>query len=164
MAISNTLNLVTSLPKLIGRKAVQPLRLTLRQPLAHPNTQRDMAKMVNDALSHKIRAGFTHRFITLMFVVVGDRVFCRRYSYSEPSWHSAFQSDPKGQIKLDKTIVNIKARIPHDFDEVISAVDDAYAAKLKQLGASFMLDGAIEPRAQESTIELLLAESSAIVN
>ncbi|MCG8486581.1 MAG: DUF2255 family protein [Chromatiales bacterium] len=161
MAISNTLDLVTSLPKLIGRQALQPLRLALRQPLAHPSTQRDMAKMVDDAISSKIRAGFTHRFITLMFVTVGDRVFCRRYSYGEPSWYSAFQSDSKGQIKLDKTIVNIEARIPHDLDDVISAVDDAYAAKLKQYGASFMLDGAVETRAQESTIELLLADSSA---
>ncbi|MEW8624255.1 MAG: hypothetical protein AB2551_00710 [Candidatus Thiodiazotropha sp.] len=80
-----------------------------------------MTKMVDDAISSKIRAGFTHRFIT----------------------------------------VNIEARIPHDLDDIISAVDDAYAAKLKQYGASFMLDGAVETRAQESTIELLLADSSA---
>ena len=160
MLISNMLDLVINLPKLIGQQTIQPLRLALRRPLAHPSTQRDMAEMVNGALSHKIRAGFNHRFITLLFVTVGDRVFCRRYNYNEPSWYSAFQSDSKGQIKLDKTIVNIEARIPNDLDAIIVAVDEAYAAKLKQLGASFMLAGAVEPRVQESTVELLLADSS----
>ncbi len=47
---------------------------------------------------------------------VGERVFCRRHTYGEPSWHSVFQTDPAGQIKLDKTIVNIEARVPRDLD------------------------------------------------
>lgn len=118
-----------------------------------------MADQVNTALRHEIRAGYTHRFINLMFVTVGERVFCRRYTYSEPSWHSAFRADPAGQIKLDKTVVNIEARIPEDFDEIVPAIDQAYAESLKKLGASFMLAGAVEPRAQESTLELKLVGS-----
>ena len=96
-----------------------------------------------------------------MFVTVGERVFCRRYTYGEPSWHSVFRTDPAGQVKLDKTVVNIEARVPHDLDEVVPHVDQAYADALKRLGASFMLAGATERRAQESTMEVRFAEPSA---
>lgn len=119
-----------------------------------------MADLVNRSLRHKIRAGYTHRFITLLFVTVNDRVFCRRYSYGEPSWHSAFRADPRGQVQLDKTLVYIKAAVPPDLDNINPAIDRAYAAKLKQLGARFLLEGAIEPRARQSTMELTLGSSS----
>lgn len=161
MTSSNILNLMIDLPKLLVKQAIQPLRLILRKPLPYPETQIEMANLVNGSLKHKIRAGYTHRFITILFVTVGDRVFCRRYSYGEPSWHSAFQADSVGQITLDKTIVNIEGQIPNDLDEIIPAVDQAYAAKLKQLGARFMLAGVIEPRAQQSTMELMLADRRA---
>ena len=96
-----------------------------------------------------------------MFVTVNDRVFCRRYTYGEPSWHSVFQTDPAGQVKLDKTVVNIEARVPQDLDEIGPDVDRAYADALKKLGASYMLAGATEPRARESTMEVRLGEPSA---
>lgn len=67
-----------------------------------------------------------------------------------------FLSDPAGQIKLDKTIVNINAQPPEDMEDIIPEIDKAYADKLKDLGARFLLKGAVEPRAQESTMELLL--------
>ena len=133
----------------------------MRSPMPHPKTQRELADLVDNSLKHEIRAGFTHRFITLMFVTVSDRVFCRRYTYGEPSWHSAFRTDPAGQIKLDKTVVNIEARVPQDLDEIGPDVDRAYADALKKLGASYMLAGATEPRARESTMEVRLAEPSA---
>lgn len=56
--------------------------------------------------------------------------------------------------------MNIDARVPHDLNEIVSSVDQAYADKLRQLGASFMLAGAIEPRALVSTTEITLAEES----
>lgn len=129
--------------------------------MPHPNTQRELADLVDNSLKHEIRAGYTHRFITLMFVTVGERVFCRRYTYGEPSWHSVFQTDPAGQVKLDKTIVNIEARVPRDLDEIVPDVDQAYADALKKLGASYMLAGATEPRARLSTMEIRLAEPAA---
>lgn len=156
--MTNILNSVIGIPKLIAMQAVRPLRVGMRRPLAHPTSQAQLAEMVDNALIHEIRAGYTHRFITLMFVTVGDRIFCRRYTYQEPSWHSAFRANPAGQIKLDKTVVNIDARVPRDLNEIVSSVDQAYADKLRQLGASFMLAGAIEPRAQASTIEITLAD------
>ena len=121
-----------------------------------PQTQQELAELVNYALGHKIRQGYSHRFITLLFVTVGERVFCRRYSYNEPSWYSAFADEPEGQLQLDKTIVNIKGAVPDDLDEINSEVNKAYEAKLKKLGASYMLDGATEPRALASTFELVL--------
>ena len=126
--------------------------------MPHPKTQRELAALVDNSLKHEIRAGYTHRFITLMFVTVGERVFCRRYAYGEPSWHSVFQSDPPGQVKLDKTVVNIEARVPQDLDDIVPDLDQAYADALRNLGASYMLAGATEPRARESTMEVRLAE------
>lgn len=155
------LTIIAEVPRLIAMRVAQPLRSALREPQEYPETQRQLRVLVERALSHEVRAGYTHRFITLMFVTVGDRVFCRRYTYSEPSWHSAFRADPAGQVKLDKTVVNIDAHVPDDLDDVLPAVDQAYADKLKRLGASFMLAGAVEPRAQASTIEITLSSSPA---
>ena len=152
------LNIVAEAPRLIATRVAQPLRLALRRPQEYPKTQRRLRMLFEHALSHEIRAGYTHRFITLLFVTVGDRVFCRRYTYGEPSWHSAFRADPAGQIRLDKTVVNIDAHVPGDLDDILPDVDKAYADKLKQLGASFMLSGAVGPRAQASTMEITLSE------
>ena len=154
--MSKALNLIIDLPRLALRQATQPLRLAMRQPLDHPASQAELASLVESSLRHEIRAGYTHRFITLMFVTVGDRVFCRRYSYGEPSWHGVFLKAPEGQVKLDKTVVNITAGVPGDMDDIIPGVDRAYAARLKHLGARFLLAGATEPRAQASTLELRL--------
>lgn len=132
------------------------IRLAFRKPVMIPSTQQQFANLVNHSIQHEIRAGTTHRFITLLFVTVNERVFCRRYTYREPSWYSAFAQDPAGQVKLDKTIVDIIGRVPADLDDINPQVNQAYEAKLKQLGASYMLAGAVEPRAQASTFELVL--------
>lgn len=145
------------LPRMLLGQSLRPIRLALRSPTPHPKTQGELADLVRSSLTHEIRAGFSHRFITILFVTVGQRVFCRRYTYGDPSWRSVFLANPAGQITLDKTVVNIEARVPQDLDDIIPAIDQAYAATLKQLGASFMLAGAIESRAQESTMELTLA-------
>ncbi|WP_028112409.1 DUF2255 family protein [Ferrimonas kyonanensis] len=157
MAHTNFLKLTFGFPRLILLQAIKPLRLALRKSQEPPKSQQEMAQMIEKALSHEIRAGYTHRFIPLLFVTVNERVFCRRYSYSEPSWHSSFGRDPTGQIRLDKTTVDIRARLPQDLEEVLPVIDLAYTEKLKQLGASFLLAGATEPRAQNSTLELTLA-------
>ena len=156
MKLLDIFHLAVDIPKLIITQTIQPLRLAMRKTAAHPKTAQEMADLVNKSLKHEIRAGYTHRFIRLMFVTVGDRVFARRYTYGEPSWHSAFRADPPGQIKLDKTIVNINGRVPDDLDEIIPEVDQAYANSLKKMGARFLLSGATETRAQQSTIELVL--------
>jgi hypothetical protein len=159
MKVSNIFNMAIDLPKLAFLQVIQPLRLAMRKVTEHPETAQEMAYLVNTSLKHEIRAGFTHRFIPLMFVTVGDRVFARRYSYNEPSWHSAFRAAPLGQIMLDKTIVNIDASVPEDLEKIVSDVDQAYADRLKKFGARFLLNGATEPRAQQSTIELTLSNA-----
>lgn len=121
-----------------------------------PATQQQLADLVNHSVQHKIRAGYTHRFIDLLFVTVDECVFCRRYSYTEPSWYSAFLKDPEGQVKLDKTIVDITGCIPPDLDDINPQINKAYEAKLKQLGSSFLLPGATEPRALASTFEVMI--------
>ena len=159
--MSSLLDTALGIPRLLVGQALRPIRMAMRGPMPHPKTQRELAGLVDNSLKHGIRAGYTHRFITLMFVTVGERVFCRRYSYGEPSWHSVFQTDPAGQVKLDKTIVNVQARVPQDLDEIVPDVDQAYAEALKKLGADYMLAGATEPRARESTMEVRLAEPPA---
>lgn len=132
------------------------MRLMLRRPATPPQSQAQLANMVNYAVGHAIRQGYTHRFITLLFVTVGERVFCRRYSYNEPSWHSAFVNDAEGQLRLDKTVVNIKGFVPADLEDINPAVNKAYEQKLAKLGAGSMLAGATEPRALAGTLELVL--------
>ena len=159
--MSSLLDTALGIPRLLVGQALRAIRIAMRAPMPHPKTQRELADLVDNSLQHQIRAGYTHRFITLMFVTVGKRVFCRRYTYGEPSWHSVFQTDPAGQVRLDKTVVNIKARVPRDLDEIVPDIDQAYADTLKKLGASYMLAGATEPRARESTMEVVLAEPPA---
>lgn len=154
---SGQTQLLFELPKLLAGQAVKPLRLACRRTEKQPGSQAQFAALVRHALRHEIRAGFEHRFITLLFVTVQERVFCRRYAYGEPSWHSVFLADARGQVKLDKTIVGIEARIPDDLGEILPSIDAAYEAKLKQFGARFMLAGAVAPQAQQSTLEIFLA-------
>ena len=159
--MSTLLENALGIPRLLAGQALRPIRIAMRGPMPHPTTQRELADLVDNSLKHEIRAGYTHRFITLMFVTVGGRVFCRRYTYGEPSWHSVFQTDPAGQVELDKTVVNIEARVPQDLDEIVPDVDQAYADALKRLGAGYMLAGGTALRARESTMEIRLAEPSA---
>lgn len=159
MAKASLWNVVSGIPKLIIGTAIHPLLRTLRDPIEEPQTQSELANLVYQTRVHEIRAGYTHRFIRLMFVTVDDRVFCRRYQYGERSWHSVFLSDPGGQLRLDGIVANIDAAPPIDMDEIIPAVDQAYADALKKLGASFMLSGAIEKRAQDSTMEIFLTDA-----
>jgi len=156
-AVSSILRAVVELPRLAIALSLRPVRLAVRRPQPHPESQTEFARQVSQSLKHQIRAGYTHRFIDLMFVTVGERVFCRRYTFGEPSWHGAFLANPEGQVRLDKTVVNVEARVPTDLDEINPAVDEAYAEALKTLGATYLLAGATEPRAHASTLELVLA-------
>lgn len=119
------------------------------------HTKQEVADLVNHSMHHQIRQGHTHRFIDLMFVAVDERIFCRRYTYSEPSWRTAFIQDQAGQIKLDRTIVNVQGIIPEDLDEINTLVDQAYADALEQRGASYLLPGATDSRALASTMEMI---------
>lgn len=161
MARANLRDVLAGIPKLIVGQALHPLRRILRGPLKQPEKQAELADLVNRTRLHEIRAGYEHRFIRLMFVTVGNRVFCRRYRYTEPSWHSVFLSEPDGQIRLDGTVANITAAVPQDMDVIIPEVDQAYADALRKLGASFMLAGSVEQRAQQSTLEIALSKGPA---
>lgn len=158
MPSSKLISTLLGLPKLLIVQALKPLRVAMRKPVAAPKTQQQLADLVNASLAHQIRAGYTHRFIDLMFVTVGERVFCRRYTHGEPSWHSVFLSNPGGQVKLDKTIINIEANVPLDMAEITPTIDQSYAESLKKLGTNFMLKGATEPRTQQSTLEITLSK------
>lgn len=161
MAQASTWDVLTGVPKLIVGQALHPLRRTMRGSMKTPQTQSELADLVDLTRKHEIRAGYNHRFIDLMFVTVGERVFCRRYSYNEPSWHSVFRANPVGQVRLDGTVADITAALPEDYDAIIPEVDEAYAKALKRLGASFLLTGATDRRAQESTLEITFVKRQA---
>lgn len=97
-----------------------------------------------------------------MCVTVDGRVFCRRYQYNEPSWQSVFRSDPHGQIRLDGVEADIKAALPADMPGILPAIDQSYADALKKLGASFLLPGAVDKPAQESTLEITFSPRSQV--
>ncbi|MEW2915526.1 hypothetical protein AB1A64_00495 [Ruegeria sp. ANG10] len=153
----STLQVILGLPKLLWNYATNPLKRALFKAAPTPSTQTDLVRLVEKTFHHEIRAGYEHRFIRLMFVTVENRVFCRQYQFSQRSWRDVFPSNPEGQVRLDNTIANINARKPKDYDQIIPAVDQAYAEALRKIGASFLLMGSIEPRAQKSTMEITLA-------
>lgn len=153
----STLRITLGLPKLLWKYASNPLKLALLMAAPAPNTQAELARLVEKTFHHEIRAGYEHRFIRLMFVTVEDRVFCRQYQFSQRSWRDVFLSNPEGQVRLDNTVANINAHEPEDYDRTIAMVDQAYADALLKIGASFLLTGSVEPRAQKSTMEITLA-------
>lgn len=157
MTQPSTLQMVLGLPKLLWNYVTNPIKRAFFKTAPAPDAQAGLARLVGKTFHHEIRAGYEHRFIRLMFVTVGDRVFCRQYQFSQRSWRDVFLSNPEGQVRLDNTIANIHAHEPEDYDQIIPAVDQAYADALRKIGASFLLSGSIEPRAQESTMEITLA-------
>ena len=152
----STFQIITEIPRFVASQVLTPLKRVLSTPASAPGSQAELAKLVNGTLHHEIRAGYEHRFIRLMFVAAGDRIFCRQYKFSGRSWRDVFLNNPEGQIRLDNTVVDIDALVPPDLDAINPAVDRAYADALAKIGASFMLAGAVETRAQNSTMELIL--------
>ena len=73
---SNLSNIAIDLPKLLIRQAIQPLRLALRKSTTLPDTQQELAELVNHSLKHQIRAGFTHRFIDILFYLSRWIIVC----------------------------------------------------------------------------------------
>ncbi len=153
----STFQIIAEIPRFIACQALTPLKRAMSAPAPAPESQAELAKLVNGTLHHEIRAGYEHRFIRLMFVAADDRVFCRQYQFSERSWRDVFLKNPEGQARLDNTVVNIDAHVPLDLNDTIPTVDRAYARALAKIGASFMLAGAVETHAQNSTMELVLA-------
>jgi|GEM_PF-258723 len=120
-------------------------------------SQAELARLADDTVLHRLRAGRTHRFIDILFVTVGDRVFCRRYTFGARSWYDVFQANPDGQLWLDGTVVDIEARVPDDLDDINPAVNAAYERTLRKIGASMLMTGAVEDRALASTMEFVFA-------
>lgn len=133
------------IPRLLVGQALRPIRMAMRGPMPHPKTQRELAGLVDNSLKHEIRAGHTHRFITLMLVTVGERVFCRRYTYAVLALGFPDGSARSGQARQDRC--EHRGTGAPGPGGVVPAVDQAYADALKELGASYMLAGATEPRA-----------------
>jgi len=154
--MANLLQLLVDLARIAGYLTSRPIRLAFRSQQPQPSSQQQLADLVNKALKQQIRAGYSHRFIDLMFVCVGERVFCRRYQYSEPSWHSVFLTNSEGQLTLDKTVINIRAQAPSDLELINPVIDQAYFAALKKMGARFLSPGVAAQRAHQSTLEILL--------
>lgn len=155
----STLQIILGLPRLLWNYATNPLKRALFNAAPTPDTQAELARLVERTFHHEIRAGYEHHFIRLMFVTVGDRIFCRQYQFGENSWRDVFLKDSRGQVRLDNTVANIDAKEPIDYEAIIPEVDRAYRRNLKKIGASFMISGALEPRAQSSTMEAFLSDA-----
>lgn len=153
----STLQVIFGLPRFLGNYATNPIKRAILKAAPVPNTQTELARLVEKTFHHEIRAGFEHRLIRLMFVTVDDRVFCRQYQFGARSWRDVFLSNPEGQVRLDDTAATITAHEPKDYHQIIPAVDQAYVDALRKIGAGFLLTGSVEPRAQESTMEIKLA-------
>lgn len=88
-----------------------------------------IAELIAQTETPQIRAGNEHRFIDIWIVTVGERLFCRQYSFSKRSWYHAFQEDPSGAIRIGERVIPIQARIPDDLDEIQEQINQAYLDK-----------------------------------
>lgn len=100
MTQPSTFQTIFGVPKLLCNYASNPIKRALFKAAPAPTTQAELARLVNKTFHHEIRAGYEHRFIRLMFVTVGDRVFCRQYQFGARSWRDVFLSNPDTSVSL----------------------------------------------------------------
>ncbi|MDA0812998.1 MAG: hypothetical protein O3C21_11515 [Verrucomicrobia bacterium] len=118
-------------------------------------THDDVIRLVRQAKKQQIRAGNSFSFMDISIMVVGDRLFCRRYHFDEPSWHTAFLANPSGQIKADDTVIPIDAVVPHDLGTINFALNEAYQTRFGNKVPERVLQKAIDQKSMASTLELI---------
>jgi hypothetical protein len=118
-------------------------------------THSDVINRVNNAKLQQIRAGSSFPFMSLSIMVVSDRLFCRRYHFDEPSWHTAFLADSSGSIKADDVVIPVDAIVPHDLDAINVALNEAFRVRFGNKVPQEVLDKAIDERAMASTLEVI---------
>ena len=102
----------------------------------------------------RVRAGDEpHRFLGIWKVVVGGRLFVRSWNDKPNGWRRAFEREGLGAIDLDGHEVRVRARAVRG-EQVLSAIDRAYAERYSSPGSRKYVLGLARPRRRRTTTEL----------
>jgi hypothetical protein len=102
----------------------------------------------------QIRAGSTHRFISIWAVVVQGRVFVRSWSLKPRSWFRTFLQEPQGAIRVDDQEIAVRA--VHTQSETLKdRIDKAYLEKYNSPGSIKYARDLGRKKSRDATIELL---------
>lgn len=103
----------------------------------------------------RIRAGEgEHRFISIWCVAVDGRVFVRSWTMKRRGWYRTFLEDPRGAVEIGGRTIRVRAR-PVTSEQLLRAVDEAYAKKYPTPGARSYVRGFARGRRRQTTTELL---------
>lgn len=122
-------------------------------------TKDEIIKKINNTKICQIKVGETHGFRDIWVVVANGRLFCRQYSFNENSWRKALLENEKAYLKVDGNNIEIKGKIPNDFNEVVEKVNDAYIEKYVNrfnYYPEIAKQAAYIEKHQKSTMELVL--------
>ena len=88
--------------------------------------RKELAKRIMSSPVHQVRSGFTHRFIDITMVAVGERIFIRPYMFGINGWYDAFLKSPEGEMKIGENVILIEGRVPSDLEEINPLITQAY--------------------------------------
>jgi hypothetical protein len=100
-----------------------------------------------------IRSG-EHRFIAIWVVVVDGRVIVRSWNDKATGWYRAFMEEPRGDVRLGKREVPIRA-VAVRSKKLNDAAQAAYAAKYSTKANAKYVEGFAEERRMATTLELV---------
>ena len=103
-----------------------------------------------------VRAGDAHRFIAIWVVVVGNRVLVRSWNDKPGGWYRSFLAEKTGHIRVGTRELPVRARRVRG-EQLLNAMDAAYAAKYETPANLKYVKGFATPRRRATTLELLPA-------
>jgi len=115
--------------------------------------------ILEESRSLGIRAGPDHRFTSIWFVVVDNRLFIRPWNDKPGGWHRALLRDGRGTMTLAGREIPVRARQSRG-KGIFDAVDDAYAERYPTKGSQKWVRGFATARRRATTTELLPARAS----
>lgn len=95
-----------------------------------------------------------HRFTGVWPIVLNGRVFARSWAGRDGGWYQTFRADPLGVLQVGERHVRIKA-VPVRSEQVLDAMEDAYAQKYPTPGSRKYVRGFRTARRRASTVEFV---------
>ncbi|MEG0926829.1 DUF2255 family protein [Chryseobacterium sp.] len=94
----------------------------------------------------------------MWMVVVQNRIFARSWGLAERSWYNTFLKDQNGQIQCGNIILNIKAVIPIDNNELTKEINQSYLTKYNIGRNSKYAKGIVQEKHVERTMEFIICD------
>ena len=92
-------------------------------------------------------------FLEIWMVIVDGRIFARSWGLAERSWYNAFLNNPNGEIECGEKVIAIKASIPKDLADLTEHINKAYKDKYPSERNKKYVDGIIQYKHVERTME-----------